>query len=44
MSVSLPGIEFDEGIIVSSTGALKLNKVPKKIHDGKIHFLGEREA
>ena len=29
--VSLPGIEFDEGIIVSSTGALKLNKVPKKL-------------
>jgi dihydrolipoamide dehydrogenase len=29
--VSLPGIEFDEGIIVSSTGALKLNKVPKKM-------------
>lgn len=31
MPVSLPGIEFDEGIIVSSTGALKLNKVPKKL-------------
>ena len=29
--VSLPGIEFDEKIIVSSTGALKLEKVPKKM-------------
>ena len=29
--VSLPGIEFDEKIIVSSTGALKLDKVPKKM-------------
>ena len=27
--VSLPGIDFDEKIIVSSTGALKLEKVPK---------------
>ena len=29
--VSLPGINFDEKIIVSSTGALKLEKVPKKM-------------
>ncbi len=29
--VSLPGIEFDEKIIVSSTGALKLEKVPNKM-------------
>ncbi len=29
--VSLPGIEFDEKIIVSSTGALKLKQVPKKM-------------
>ena len=29
--VSLPGIEFDEKTIVSSTGALKLSKVPKKM-------------
>ena len=29
--VSLPGIEIDEKIIVSSTGALKLEKVPKKM-------------
>ena len=29
--VTLPGIEFDEKIIVSSTGALKLDKVPKKM-------------
>ena len=29
--VSLPGIEFDEKVIVSSTGALKLDKVPKKM-------------
>tara|TARA_B100001057_G_scaffold104348_1_gene101779 strand:+ start:1877 stop:3277 length:1401 start_codon:yes stop_codon:yes gene_type:complete len=29
--VSLPGIEFDEKIIVSSTGALKLEKIPKKM-------------
>tara|TARA_Y100001970_G_scaffold172605_1_gene210945 strand:- start:687 stop:2087 length:1401 start_codon:yes stop_codon:yes gene_type:complete len=29
--VSLPGIEFDEKIIVSSTGALKLEQVPKKM-------------
>jgi len=28
---SLPGIEFDEKMIVSSTGALKLDKVPKKM-------------
>ena len=27
---SLPGINFDEKIIVSSTGALKFDKVPKK--------------
>ena len=31
MPVSLPGIEFDEKIIVSSTGALKLEQVPKKM-------------
>ena len=29
--VSLPGIEIDEKIIVSSTGALKLDKVPNKM-------------
>jgi len=29
--VSLPGIDLDEEVIVSSTGALKLNKVPKKL-------------
>ena len=29
--VPLPGIEFDEKTIVSSTGALKLNEVPKKM-------------
>ncbi len=28
---SLPGINFDEKIIVSSTGALKFDKVPKKM-------------
>ena len=31
LPVSLPGIEFDEKIIVSSTGALKFEKVPKKM-------------
>ena len=31
LPVSLPGIEFDEKIIVSSTGALKLEQVPKKM-------------
>ena len=31
LPVSLPGIEIDEKVIVSSTGALKLNKVPKKM-------------
>ena len=29
--VSLPGIEFDEKIILSSTGALKIKDVPKKM-------------
>jgi len=29
--VSLPGIKFDEKVIVSSTGALSLNSVPKKM-------------
>ncbi len=29
--VSLPGVEFDEKVIVSSTGALKLEEVPKKM-------------
>tara|TARA_B100000963_G_scaffold288508_1_gene257801 strand:- start:4938 stop:6338 length:1401 start_codon:yes stop_codon:yes gene_type:complete len=29
--VSLPGINFDEKVIVSSTGALKLEQVPKKM-------------
>ncbi len=29
--VSLPGIQFDEKVIVSSTGALKLETVPKKM-------------
>ena len=29
--VSLPGVNFDEKIIVSSTGALKLEQVPKKM-------------
>ena len=28
---TMPGIEFDEKIIVSSTGALNLNQVPKKM-------------
>ena len=28
---SLPGVKFDEKVIVSSTGALALNKVPKKM-------------
>ncbi len=28
---SLPGIKFDEKVIVSSTGALRLEKVPKKM-------------
>ncbi len=31
MPVSLPGIKFDEKVIVSSTGALKLENVPKKM-------------
>ena len=31
VAVSLPGIEFDEKIIVSSTGALTLQAVPKKM-------------
>ena len=31
LPVSLPGIEFDEKIILSSSGALKLEKVPKKM-------------
>ena len=29
--VSLPGINFDEKIILSSTGALKIEQVPKKM-------------
>ena len=29
--VSLPGVEIDEKVIVSSTGALKLDNVPKKM-------------
>ena len=29
--VSLPGVEIDEKIILSSTGALKIDKVPKKM-------------
>ena len=29
--ISLPGVKFDEKIIVSSTGALELSKVPKKM-------------
>ena len=31
MATSLPGIEIDEQKIVSSTGALKLEKVPNKM-------------
>tara|TARA_Y100000389_G_scaffold20608_1_gene17728 strand:+ start:3575 stop:4975 length:1401 start_codon:yes stop_codon:yes gene_type:complete len=31
LPVSLPGIEFDEKIIISSTGALQLEQVPKKM-------------
>ena len=31
MPISLPGIEFDEKIILSSTGALKIKDVPKKM-------------
>jgi dihydrolipoamide dehydrogenase len=31
LPVALPGIEFDEKVIVSSTGALKLEEVPKKM-------------
>ena len=30
-SISLPGVEIDEKMIVSSTGALKLEQVPKKM-------------
>ena len=29
--IPLPGVKFDEKVIVSSTGALALNKVPKKM-------------
>ncbi len=31
VSASLPGAEFDEKIILSSTGALKIEKVPKRM-------------
>ena len=31
LPVSLPGVEIDEKVIVSSTGALKLTKVPKRM-------------
>ncbi len=31
LPVSLPGVQFDEKTIVSSTGALKLEQVPKKM-------------
>ena len=31
VATSLPGIKIDEKVIVSSTGALKLDKVPKKM-------------
>ena len=31
VATPLPGIEFDEKIILSSTGALKIEKVPKKM-------------
>ena len=31
VSVSLPGIEIDEKVIISSTGAIKLERVPKKM-------------
>ena len=31
LPVSLPDVEFDEKVIVSSSGALKLEKVPKKM-------------
>ena len=31
LPVSLPGVEFDEKVVVSSTGALKLEQVPKKM-------------
>ena len=30
-TISLPGVKFDEKVIVSSTGALALSKVPKKM-------------
>ena len=30
-SASLPGVEVDEKVVVTSTGALTLNKVPKKL-------------
>lgn len=28
-SISLPGIEVDENLVVSSTGALNLNEIPR---------------
>ena len=31
LPISLPSIKFDEKVIISSTGALKLEKVPKKM-------------
>lgn len=31
VSSSLPGVEVDEKVVVTSTGALELNKVPKKM-------------
>ncbi len=31
LPMSLPGVEFDEKIILSSTGALKIDKVPEKM-------------
>ena len=29
---ALPGVEVDEKVVVTSTGALALNKIPKKLH------------
>ena len=40
LPVSLPGVKFDEKVIVSSTGALKLEQVPKKMVVGGGGYIG----
>jgi hypothetical protein len=36
--MALPGVEYDEKVIISSTGALSLDKIPSSLGEHSLHF------